>query len=236
MSDDIIEEIWNKGRSQKEDLSIHQIEQILRPEVRRQSFAIRLYVWIWLLLLLGTCIVDVLNIVGYAENSVMLMVQTGLTLVGIGCGAYGIHLLREIDIMDRADESLIALLKRRRRFYHTKFEIWNLMMAGTILLMTFALNSYVDHEDGTYTIGRVDLFIIFSAVQFAFMYGINKLAQYPIRQEMKIFLSDLEAGVTDGTRTLGFFRRRWRQWAIVVFVIGTILLLFGIWKAMHVGL
>jgi hypothetical protein len=106
-------------------------------------------------------------------------------------------------------------------------------MAGTLLLATFALNSYVDNENGHYRIGRVHLFVIFSVVQFLFMYGINKLAQFPIRKEMKIFLSDLEASGMEGMKTLAVLRKRWRVWAIVFFVIGTLLLLLGIWRAIQ---
>jgi hypothetical protein len=235
MSEDIIQEIWDKGKSQKRELSVQEIEQALRPDVRRQSFAIRMYIWIWLVVLAGTFVLNVLNIVGYLGNSIMLLTQIGLALLAVAFGIYGTHLLREIRVMDRADESLILLLKRRVRFYRTKFEIWNVMMATSLVLLTFATNSYVDNENGHYRIGRVDLFIIFSAVQFAFMYGINKIAQYPIRKEMKIFLSDLEANVMEGTQTLVVFRKRWRLWVIVLFIIGVILLLIGIWRSMQFG-
>jgi hypothetical protein len=235
MSEDIIQEIWDKGKSQKKELSVQETEQALRPDVRRQSFAIRMYIWIWLVVLLGTFILDALNILGYSGNPVMLTIQVGLTLLGVVFGIYGLHLLRELRIMDRADESLTALLQRRLRFYRTKFEIWNFMMAGILLLLSFAVNSYVDNESGSYSIGRVELFITFSLIQYGFMYVILKIAQYPIRKEMKIFLSDLEASAMEGTKTLFVLRKRWRKWVVVFFIIGTILLLLGIWRAMQFG-
>lgn len=235
MNEDIIQEIWDKGKSQKKELSVQEIEQALRPDVRRQSFAIRLFVWIWLVILFGTFVLDGLNIAGYLANPVMLITQIGLTLLGVIFGGYGIHLLREIHIMDRADESVTALLKRRRRFYRTKFEIWNFMMAATLVLLTFAVNSYVDNDHGHYRINRVEIFIIGSAIQFAFMYGINKIAQYPIRKEMKIFLSDLEANVMEGKEALVVFRKRWRIWIIIFLIIGTILLVLGILRATKFG-
>ena len=235
MSEDIIQEIWDRGKSQKKELSVQEIEQALRPDVRRQSLAIRMYIWIWLVILLGTLTLDALNILGYSANPVMLTIQIGLALLGATFGIYGIHLLREIRIMDRADESVTALLQRRLRFYRTKFEVWNFMMAATVVLLTFAVTSYVDNEGGHYSIGRVDLFITFSVIQFGFMYAINKIAQYPIRKEMRLFLSDLEGSVMEGTKTLVVFRKRWRKWVVVFFIVGTILLLLGIWRAMQFG-
>jgi hypothetical protein len=235
MSEDIIQEIWDKGKSQKRELSAQEIEKGLQSDVRRQSFAIRMYIWIWLVILAGTFVLNILNIVGYLGNSVMLLTQIGLALLAVAFGIYGTHLLREIRVMDRADESLIVLLKRRVRFYRTKFEIWNIMMACTIVLLSFAVTSYIDNDNGHYRINRVEIFIIVSAMQFAFIYGINKIAQYPIRKEMKIFLSDLEANVMEGTQTLVVFRKRWRVWVIVFFIIGVILLLLGIWRSMQFG-
>lgn len=235
MSEDIFREIWDKGKSLTRELSVQEIEQALRPDVRRQSFSIRMYIWVWLVLLLGTVVLGILNIMGYQRNPVMLTTQIGLTLLAVVFGIYGVHLLRQIRIIDEAAESLLALVKRCRRFYQTEFEIWNLIMASTIVLLTFALNSYTDNENGRYRIGRVELFILFSALQFAFMYGVNKIAQYPIRKEMKVILSDLEANGMEGTQTLVGFIRRWRVWTIVFAIIGTILLLLGIWRAIQFG-
>ncbi len=233
MSKDIIQEIWDKGKSRKNELSVQEIEQALRPHVRRQSFAIRMYVWVWLVILLGTLVVDALNVAGYSSNPTMLMVQIGLTILAAICGIYGLHLLREIRIIDRADESMMAMLRRLLRFYRTKFEIWNIVMAGTVVLLSFALTSYIDNENGIYRIGRVWLFVIFSVVQFAFMYGINKIGQYPFRKEMKVIMSDLEANMLDETQAIPAFRRRWRIGATIFIIIGVILLLLGIWRAMQ---
>jgi hypothetical protein len=194
-----------------------------------------MYIWLWLAILLGTLVLDALNIGGYLGNPVMLMIQIGLALLGVIFGIYGIHLLREIRTMDRADESVMALLKRRWRFYRTKYEIWNFMMAATLVLLTFAVNSYVDNDNGRYRINRVEIFIIFSAIQFAFMYGINKIVQYPIRKEMKIFLSDLEGNVMEGMQTLVVFRKRWRIWVLIFLIIGIILFVLGILRAMQFG-
>lgn len=231
MKEDIIQEIWDRGKSQKRELSVNEIEHALRPHARRQSFAIRIYIWIWLVILLGTLVMDTLNIAGYSVNPVMQMAQIGLTFVAAIFGVYGIYLLRELNIIDRADESMIAFLKRLLRFYRTKFEIWNLVMSCTLVLLSFAVTSYVDNDNGYYRINRVEIFIIFSAMQFAFMYGINKIAQYPFRREMKIIMSDLEANLVDETQTIPALRKRWRIWAIIFSIIGTALLLYGIWKA-----
>jgi hypothetical protein len=188
-------------------------------------------VWIWLVILLGTLVVDALNIAGYSSNPTMLMVQIGLALLAAMFGIYGICLLREIRIIEGADGSMMAMLKRLLRFYRTKFEIWNFMMSATLLLLTFAVCSYVDNDYGHFRINRAHVFVIVCVLQFAFMYGVNKIGQHPLRKEMKIIMSDLEVYGVDGTQTIAALRKRWRMWATIFVIIGTLLLLYGIWRA-----
>jgi hypothetical protein len=235
MSKDIIQKIWDKGKTMNIELSVQDMARALRPEMRGHSISIRTPIWIWLGFLLGALVLDVVNIVGYRSNPAMLATQIGLTLLAAVFAAYGIHLLREIRLIDRADENLMALLRRRLRFYRTKFEIWNFMMAVTVGLLSFAINSFVDNKDGQFRIYRPGVFIIVSVLQLAFCYGAIKMAQFPLRKEMRILLSDLEENVTDGRQSLVGLRKKWRIWAVVFFIICTILLLFGIWRALQFG-
>ncbi|MCC6397472.1 MAG: hypothetical protein IT282_10675 [Bacteroidetes bacterium] len=234
MSEDIIQEIWDRGKSMKGDLSVRQIEEALHPHVRRQSFNALMYVWIWLAILAGTLVFDAVNLVGYSGNPGMLMRQIGVTMVTVVFGIYGIHLLHEIRSIDRGDESLVTTLQRLLRLYRTKFEIWNFMMAATIVLLTWAVTSYVDNDGGYYRINQVNVFVAFTVLQFAFMYAILKIGQHPFRKEMKILMSDLEGNMLEGSQTIATLRKRWRIWAIVFVVIGIILLLFGIWQTIDV--
>lgn len=233
MSNDIIQDIWNKGKTPKKELSVQEIEEALRPFTRRQSFSIRVYLWLWLAIMVGTLVLDVFNIVEYSVNPTMMVVQIGLTLLIVLFGAYGVYLLREVRIIDRADESMLTMLRRLLRFYRTKFEIWNLMMGATLVLLTFAVTSRADNDNGHYQINNVGMFILVSALQAAFVYLINKVAQYPFRKEMKIIMSDLEANVVEGTQTIPGLRKHWRLWAAILFIIGTILLLLGIWRTLQ---
>jgi hypothetical protein len=54
----------------------------------------------------------------------MLAVQILATVLSFGFLGYGIHLVGESGRMERADESVLATLRRRLHFHRTKFEIW----------------------------------------------------------------------------------------------------------------
>jgi hypothetical protein len=60
---------------------------------------------------------------------------------------------------------------------------------------------------------------------------IVKIGHYPFLRELKAILSDLDHQVTTGTERIEVFRRSWRRWAIFFAVLGTILLILGILRA-----
>jgi hypothetical protein len=233
MKKDIIQDIWEKGKAGKKEISMNDIEQAIRPSIRRHTFTFKIFIWIWLLIIFATLVLNGMNISGYAINPPMLITHLILTLVTILFGVYGIHLISELRIIERADESILSVLKRRLRFCRSKYEIWNLMMAAMIPLLSFALNSYIDNQNGTYRINKPFIFLGITLLQFIFCYVIIKIGQYPVLKEIKIFLSDLETQVLEGTQKLTDMKKKWRQWAIILAIIGTLLLLWGIWRAIQ---
>jgi hypothetical protein len=145
--------------------------------------------------------------------------------------AYGIHVVRELAAMEQADESLVAKLRRRLHFHRTKYEIWLWMIALTTVFLSFAVSTMVDAQDGQYRINRPGVFIGVTLGQLLFMYAVLKIGHYPFVRESKAILSDLENQVTTGTEQLKVFKRTWRLWGLLFATLGTILLIWGILKA-----
>ena len=233
MTKDIIQDIWEKGQSPKKEINMQQIEQAMRPNIRRHNFTFKLFIWMWLLIIFSTTVLNGMNIAGYAVNPPMLMVHIALTLITLIFAIYGIQLLNELNIIERGDESLIAVLKRRLKFYRSKYEIWNLMMAAMIPVLSFALNTFIDNQNGIYRINKPIVFFGVTLVQFIFCYVILKVAQYPVLKEIKIFLSDLESQAMEGTQKLVEMKKHWRRWGIIFVITAIIFLLLGIWKAIQ---
>jgi len=233
MTKDIIQDIWEKGKSPKKEINMQEIEQAMRPGIRRQNFTFKLFIWIWLIIIFSTMVLNGMNIAGYAVNPSMLIAQITLTLVTLIFAIYGIKLLNELSIIERGEESLIAVLKRRLKFYRSKYEIWNLMMAAMIPVLSFAINTFIDNQNGIYRINQPIVFFGVTLMQFIFCYLILKVAQYPVLKEIKIFLSDLESQVVEGTQKLVEMKKHWRRWGIIFVIIAILFLLFGIWQAMQ---
>ena len=91
----------------------------------------------------------------------------------------------------------------------------------------------MDADDGQY---RVNHPLVFSGImlgQLLFMYVALKVGSYPFWRETKAMLSDLENEVTTGTEQLQTFRRSWRLWTLLFFVLFTLLLIWGIFRALN---
>jgi hypothetical protein len=106
-------------------------------------------------------------------------------------------------------------------------------MAAMIPILSFAINSYVDNQDGVYRINQPLVFWGVTLMQFVFGYTIIKVGHYPVVKEIKIFLADLEAQVLDGTQMLAEIKTKWRRWGYILVIIGLLFLLWGIWKAIQ---
>ena len=233
MEKDIIQDLWERGTGKEKRMSREAIEQFLQPRVKRNVFHFKFLVWFYLFVLAAIFVLQGINIVGYQSNPLMLAVQAGLTLIALTFFAYGIHLVEEIGRIDRADESLVALVQRRLRFYRTKYEIWLWMIAGTALLLSYAVNTMVDNVGGHYRINKPVVFIGTSLAMFFGLYAVSKLAHYPVVTELKAFLHDLEAQVTEQTVKVQKLKKTLRLWGIVLAVILTLLALWGLLLALQ---
>jgi xanthine/uracil permease len=233
MPKDVIQDIWERGTGKEKKMTREMIEQFLQPRIKRNVFQQKMFVWIYLFALAATLVLQGINIVGYQSNPLMLAVQAGLTLIALTFFAYGIHLVQEIRRIDRADESLVALLRRRLRFYRTKYEIWLWMTAGTVLLLIYAVTTMTDNIGGHYRINRPGVFIGTSLAVFFGMYAFSKIAHYPFITELMAFLHDLESQVTEQTVRVRELKKTWRLWAIIFAITGTLLFLWGLLRAIQ---
>jgi hypothetical protein len=172
-----------------------------------------------------------MSLYAFRTNPVMLSVLSAITLLTLGFLAYGIHIVGELATINRADDSLVAVLQRRLRFYRSKYEIWLWMLAVTIPFLSFAVSTMADNQDGHYRINRPGIFVGVTLAQLFFMYVILKIGHYPLMREQRAILNDLENQVTRETDRLNTLKKTWRLWGVLFAVLGTILFIIGLMKA-----
>jgi hypothetical protein len=240
MKDDkLIERLWAK-RKEEPKMTREEISNMLRPRVRGFSKIIKMYLWIYLGVLLATLVLQGVNLAGYITNATMLVAQIGATVAAIGFAAYGIYLMGEARHLDRMDESLGAAVERRLAVFRGKYEWWLWACAASLLLLNWAVGTMVDNVGGTFRINKPLFIIGINAVAFFGVYGILKLSHLPFVREMRAVLEDLDAQMTDRTREFDEWKIRWKRWGRVSAVLLLLLLLYGLWRALqayqaHVG-
>jgi hypothetical protein len=208
-----------------------EIQAILEPRLRRSVRGWSLLVWVYLAFIAVTLVCEGMSLYAFRVNPVMLAALTVMVLLTLGFLAYGIYLLGELAAMDRADNSLVTALKRRLRFYRTKYEVWLWMLAVTIPFLSFAVSTMMDNQDGQYRINRPGVFIAVTAAQLVFMYVVLKIGHYPLMRQQQAILSDLESQVTTETDRVEAMKRTWRRWGLLLAILGTVLLVLGILRA-----
>ena len=187
--------------------------------------------WLYLVFIAGTLVCEGMNIYAFRTNAVMLTVQIVIALCTLGFLAYGIHMVGELAAIDRGDQSLVTVLRRRLRFYGRKHDVWLWMVAFNLVFLTFAVSTLQDSEDGQFRINVPSLFIAFTTAQLLFGYAILKIGHYPLLRELKAILGDLEHQVTTGTERIKVLKKTWRVWGVLCAVLGTILLILGVLRA-----
>lgn len=106
------------------------------------------------------------------------------------------------------------------------------VIAVTVYLLQFAINTMVDNQAGAYRINNPGFFIGMSVGMILFMYAVMKIAQYPVVRELRAVETDLENQVTDDTRRVDVRKRAWRVWSIVIAIGLTALAIWGVLEAL----
>jgi hypothetical protein len=180
-------------------------------------------------------VVDVANLVGYRTNPVLLAVQAAVTLLTLAFLVYTGFVLREARGLDRLDDELTSIVRRRLRFFETHYGVWLWLAAVSASLAAWAVSTLVDNAGGQYRINRPGTFVATLLGVTVIVYAALRIAHQPFLAESRAVLHDLEGQVLDETRTLPDRRARWRRIQQLLIVLLVILLLLGIATALRLA-
>ncbi len=228
--DDLIDRLWAE-RQEEEPMSREQIVSALRPRVGRVTRTLKIYLWMYLAMLLATLVLQGVNLAGYSSNTTMLTVHVLVIALAAGFTAFGIHLVGQVGKLDQMDASLSEAVTQRLAFLRGKYEGWMWICAATLLLLGWAISTLVDNADGIYRINKPWVFTSLLLVMFFGGYAVIKGAHFPVLRELRAVLEDLEAQFLGRTGAVDELKLKWRRWSYFLVVLMTLLLLLGIWRA-----
>lgn len=231
MNDDLLQDIWDQ-RPEEPKMSRAQLEDLLSPHVTRSATGWSVQIWIYLTFIAGTLVCEGMHLYAYRGDPLILSLSLTATLLTLGFLAYGVRLLRRFSTIGGAHEPLVLQLRRRLHLYGTQYEAWLWMLALTFVFLSLAVSTLADIEDGTYRINKPVVFAGLVVAQLLFGYGAVKLGQLPFVRESRAILSDLENQVTSGTEAVQERKRVWRKWTVVLVILLTALMVFGLVRAL----
>ena len=235
MSDEMIRDAWSRAGADAPPLSRAALEELLRPSARRTGRSLEFLAISYVALLAAAALLAAFNLYGYRGNPTMLAVEGGVLLLSALFAGFGLRILAELCRIGRADRPLAEAIGERLAFYEQRIEPWLAMAAATPWLLSFAINSLIDNERGTYRINHPVEFGLLTAAMLIGMYVVLRLSLLPTAREMRAILHDLHAEVLDETRGVEAIRRRSRAWTAVGVVVLALGVLFGILKWLGAG-
>jgi len=235
MPQDPIQELWSRGKDAEVPMTRQEIVELLRPEVGRTRWVFPMHLWFYLVFLAAVLWVDVANLVGYRTNPVLLAVQAAVTVLTMGFLVYTGFVLREARGLERLDDDLASIVRRRLRFFERQYGVWLWLAAASVSLASWAVGTLVDNAGGQFRINRPVTFVATVLGQILIVYGALRVAHQPFLAESRAILHDLEAQVLDETRVLPERRARWRRirmasiGVLLVFLLLGIAVALGLW-------
>ena len=198
----------------------------------RTTWTLKLYIWMYLAMLLTTLMLQGANLVGYRSNPTMLTVQALVAAAAATLTAFGIHLVGRVAALERMDRSLAEVVRERLTFLRGRYRAWLWACASTLLLLSWALTSWIDNADGTYRINKPWFFTGMMTVMFFGSYAVLRAAHVPLLRELRAVAEDLEAQLIGQTASIDRFKVRWKRWGYVLVALLTLLMLLGLWRAL----
>lgn len=231
MSTDILQEMWRRAESEGRPVMASDLQDGCRPAVADEIRRLRLNIVVHLPLLVAVVILNGINMALGNGAAGAPGMHAALAAVSLGFLAYGVHLLRDLRAADRGDESLVATIGRRLDFCQTKYEIWLIIVASTVLMAGVAASALTDNLGAGWRINNRKLFATLELGSFLFIYAMMKVALYPTLASLKSMLVGLEAQSVDGIRRLTLRRRVWRWCGLVIVILCTALVVSIVWQS-----
>lgn len=224
--------IWEQDKHvpENEKFDSTMITNYLKPKVSKVTWTFSFNLIFYLLALMACIVLLSMNLYVYRNNPVMFLVESGLLIFSLIFLGYGIFIFIKIREINNFSKDLHELLESKIRFLRFHYEIWLIITAAVVWILTFALNTFTDNQDGLYRINKVGFFIIISMVMLIFIYAVQKIAAEINLHHLKVYLTDLEKSDLTHIQETEHNKKKLRWIYLAVIILLTFLVILGIFK------
>lgn len=233
MEQDELFNIWKNGndnlfKNQKidKDMITNYLSEKTLVTSKYFTFNIIFYCFIQL----ASIILISMNLVGYTKNLVMIWALIPQLILSIGILAFGVNIFYKLKVIYNYSDTLSNLINKQLRFIKTDYEIWLVITSFSVLILIFAVNIFVDNDNGQYFIYNKIKYVVINIVVFLFIYSIQKFTSVFQLRTLKIYLSDLKSGILNESIGLEKNKKRYKWLLFVIVIIFTIIAVVGFIK------
>ena len=234
MENNDLMKIWKEGNQEilkDKRFERSELEAFLKPKVGKATIHLNLNILVYMAAQLAAMILIGFDLYGYRSNPVMLKVLIPMFILCSSFFGYGVFLLSYIWQVNHGDFDLVTAINRKLKVYRTHYEAWMWIGAVSALFLSFALNTLIDNDRGTYRINRPIFFMVISFLVILFIYGVQKIAQFRAVREIRVYLADLQNEILEGSRRLEKAKRKYLVIYLILAIILTIIFICGLIKA-----
>jgi len=234
MENNDLMKIWKEGNQEilkDKRFERSELEAFLKPKVGKATIHLNLNILVYMAAQLAAMILIGFDLYGYRSNPVMLKVLIPMFILCSSFFGYGVFLLSYIWQVNHGDFDLVTAINRKLKVYRRHYEAWMWIGAVSALFLSFALNTLIDNDRGTYRINRPIFFMVISFLVILFIYGVQKIAQFRAVREIRVYLADLQNEILEGSRRLEKAKRKYLVIYLILAIILTIIFICGLIKA-----
>lgn len=234
MKKDELIHMWKEGSEQlfgdkKTDRDM--IEKYISEKTLKGNWSMHFNLVFYGAIQVANIILLSINLAGYQNNTALIWVLISQLLVSIGILVFSMDLFYKFREINNFSDSLQTLIRKQLRFYRRPYEIWLFLAAVSAIILMSNLNLYVDNDNGTYVIYNKAKFVVIALAAFAFIYGTLKVSSLFGLRRLKAYLADLQQGALERSKEMERSRRRLLWLWVLIFILLTVILIFGILKA-----
>ncbi len=235
MKQDELIHMWQEGserlfRDEKTDRDM--IKQYLSEKTLKGKRDVNFNLMFYGAIQVANIILLSMNLAGYLNNSAMIWILISQLVFTIGTLVYGMEVFYKFREINNYSDSLQNLIQKQLRFYRGPYEIWLVLAALSAIILMTNLNLYLDNDNGSYVINKKGMFVGVTLAAFVIFYGALKVTSMLGLSKLKAYLSDLQQGALDQSKRMERVKRRYLWLWIVVFILLSASLVFGILKAL----
>ena len=226
--------IWKEGNQEmlkNRRFERSELEAFLKPKVGKATLNLNLNILVYMAAQLAAMVLMGFDLYIYRSNPVMLTALIPMFILCSSFFGYGVFLLSYIWQVNRGKFDLITAINRKLKVYRTHYEAWMWIGAVSSLFLIFGLTTLVDNDQGTYRINHPVFFAVICLLVILFIYGSQKIAQFFAIRQIRVYLTDLQNDVLEGSCRIEQTRKQKLIIFAILFIILTITFIWGIIRA-----